>query len=193
MAGEAVASPDAASDRAGEVPRDLLLRVTMTRAVKGARSRRVCRGCPERPSQEVSDGWLRCSPTAGKGQRRARARARNPTWSAVKASDPIAGTARRLTAERASPLGFADVDRGHGGPVVRNERKAGICSGLPIDEASARRSWRADRGASQASEAPPALRTPLAKGQRKAKEEANSEWRVANREGRVEWNSEEEK
>jgi hypothetical protein len=30
----------------------------MTRAKKGARSWRACRGCPERPSKEVSDGWL---------------------------------------------------------------------------------------------------------------------------------------
>ena len=37
----------------------------MTRAVKGARSRRVCRGCPERPSQEVSDGWFE-SPEASR-------------------------------------------------------------------------------------------------------------------------------
>jgi len=43
------------------------------------------------------------------------------------------------------------IDRSHGLPVVRNERKAGSCPGLPIDEASARRSWRADLGASQAS------------------------------------------
>src|SRR5215813_10988472 len=41
----------------------------------------------------------------------------------------------------------AHIERGHGLPVVRNERKAGICSGLSFDEASARRSWRANRGA----------------------------------------------
>jgi hypothetical protein len=47
--------------------------------------------------------------------------------------------------------GFAHIDRGHGRPVVRNERKAGSGSGLPIDGASACRSWHADLGASQAS------------------------------------------
>jgi hypothetical protein len=46
---------------------------------------------------------------------------------------------------------IAHIERGHGLPVVRNERKAGICSGLSFDEASARRSWRADLGASHAS------------------------------------------
>ena len=46
---------------------------------------------------------------------------------------------------------IAHIERGHGLPVVRNERKAGSCSGRSFDEASARRSWRADRGASQAS------------------------------------------
>src|SRR4051812_32015527 len=64
----------------------------MTRAAKGARSRRACRGYPERPSKEASDGrflvgavsvgGLPVEASAKTGQRRARARARNPTWSA---------------------------------------------------------------------------------------------------------------
>jgi hypothetical protein len=81
---------------------------------------------------------------------------------------------------------IAHIERGHGLTVVRNERKAVICSDRSFDEASARRSWRANTGALAGIQAPPALRTPLAKGQRNATEEANSEWRVANREDRVE-------
>jgi hypothetical protein len=43
---------------------------------------------------------------------------------------PSPGNARRLTAHRAGWLDVRHIERGHGHPVVRNERKAGICSGL---------------------------------------------------------------
>ena len=43
---------------------------------------------------------------------------------------PSPGNARRLDASRAGWLGLRHIERGHGLPVVRNERKAGICSGL---------------------------------------------------------------
>ena len=168
----------------------------MTRAKKGARSRRECRGCPERPGHRFQTGGSEARRKAGIRQRRARARARNPTWSAVKASVPIAGLRKTPRRKPDWLVRLAHIERGHGLPVVRNERKAGICSGLSFDEASARRSQARSRascvsvyggpkGCVACIQAPPALRTPLAKGQRNAKKEANSEWRVANREGRV--------
>ena len=55
-----------------------------------------------------------------------------------KASVPVAGL--RRTPQRIRVRPDAQIDRGHGLPVVRNERKAGSCSGLSFDEAPARRS-----------------------------------------------------
>src|SRR5262249_35296249 len=108
----------------------------MTRAKKGARSRRVCRGCPERPPQRalrravladaMRDGGLPAEALAKAGERRARARARNPTWSAVKASV----SRRRVTQDVSPRIRLAGLRCGisnaaTGQPGVRNERKAG--------------------------------------------------------------------
>ena len=136
--------------RCGQRPRrggsrDLLLRVTMTSAKKGARSRRECRGCPERPGHRFQTGGSDARRKAGIRQRRARARARNPTCSAVKASVPIAGLRKTPRRKPDWLVRLAHIERGHGLPVVRNERKAGICSGLSFDEASARRSQARSR------------------------------------------------
>ena len=97
---------------------------------EGARSRRVCRGCPERPPQR---GFRRVVPMpatasakVGKGQRRARARARNPTWSAVKASVSRRRDTQDVSPQielRSSMCGISNAATGQ--PAVRNERKAG--------------------------------------------------------------------
>src|SRR4051812_9439692 len=102
----------------------------MTRVSQGARSRRACRGCPERPSKEASDGrfladrrlWRACPP---KLQRRRDNGEHGPgpeiPRGAPKGERPFAGTTRRLNAGGVWLPRFAHIERGHGGPVVRNE------------------------------------------------------------------------
>ena len=108
-------------------------------------------------------------------QRRARARARNPTWSAVKASVPVAWYAGRLDAGRDGCLGLRISIAATGDLWCATNARRALLLGL-ADRWGVRRPVMACRSGCVAGiQAPPALRTPLAKGQRETKDEANSE------------------
>src|SRR5215831_13341504 len=94
MAGEAVASPM----RLATVPGRSARPAPPGNDDPCEERRTIPEGLPRLPRQAFARGLRRVVPmpaiaaaTACKGQRRARARARNPTWSAVKASVPVAG------------------------------------------------------------------------------------------------------
>jgi hypothetical protein len=190
MAGEAVASPMRLATAPGRSARP---------APPGnddpcEERRTIPEGLPRLPREAFARGLRRVAlnppkPLAKEDrQRRARARARNPTWSAVKASVSIAGNAGRLTAHRMSGLpdmrqmksracwpDVRHIDRGQGQPGVRNERKAGSAracrsmrrphAGHGVLDTGALAGIRGANGA-------PLL---LARGRRKTEVEASSE------------------
>ena len=109
--------------------------------------------------RRASRGRQRTTASTGPGQKSHVERRKGE-----RASRLVRRTSRRKSGFAAR---FAHIDRGHGLPVVRNERKAGLLLGL-ADRWGVRRPVMACRSGCVASiQAPPALRMPLAKGQRK--------------------------
>src|SRR5215831_3954092 len=176
MAGEAVASPM----RLATVPGRSARPAPPGNDDPCEERRTIPEGLPRLPREAFARGLRRAvlnppKPSAKEDrQRQARARARNPTWSAVKASVPVAGLRKTPRRKPGWLVWIAHIERGRGLAVVRNERKAGICSGLSFDEASARRSWWANMGCPRRH--PSATGAPHAPREGAAiKEEANSE------------------
>src|SRR5262249_46683745 len=125
MAGEAVASPM----RLATAPERFARPAPPGNDDPCDERRTIPEGLPRLPREAVARGLRRAVPMltqVSRGQRRARARARNPTWSAVKASV----SRRRVTQDvspqielRSSMCGISNAATGQ--PGVRNERKAG--------------------------------------------------------------------
>src|SRR5262252_8151255 len=108
MAGEAVASPM----RLATVPGRSARPAPSGNDDPCEERRAIPEGLPRLPREAFARGLRRVAPMSAiasakddNGERRARARARNPTWSAVKASVPVAGL--RKTPHRPPHVGLA--------------------------------------------------------------------------------------
>ncbi len=150
MAGEAVVSPMRLATAPGRFARP---------APPGnddpcGERRTILEGMPSRPERpprrRLRRAVLMVRRKACIRQRQARARARNPTWSAARRASPSPGT---QDASTQIELGRSVcANRSHAGASLRcamNARRA--LPGCGSREASACRSWHADLGASQAS------------------------------------------
>src|SRR6516165_9880990 len=148
MAGEAVASPM----RLATVPGRSARPAPPGNDDPCEERRTIPEGLPRLPREAFARGLRRVAPmsaivsaTAGEGQRQARARARNPTWSAVKASVPVAGLRKtphrksgwlaRGAAYRTRPRAPCGAQRTQGGHLlgpVRSMRRLPAGHGGPI-------------------------------------------------------------
>src|SRR5436190_1339687 len=81
-----------------------------------------------------------------------------------KASVPVAGNAGRLDADRAWSLALRKSIARRGFPAVRKERKAGVAR-LRIERGVCMPVMACRSGCVASIQAPPALRTPLARGE----------------------------
>ena len=103
--------------------------------------------CPERPSREVSDGWFESPEAFGEGgpttastgpgqkshvERRKGERTRRRATQDVSPHRMSGLPDMRQVKLRAGWPEERHIERGRGLPAVRNERKAGICSGLLV-------------------------------------------------------------
>ena len=149
--------------------------------------RTIPEGLPRLPREalnEVSDGRFESSEAFGEGGPTTASTGPGQKSHVERRKGERFHRRKRRTPHRKSSFAVrsAQIDRGHGGPVVRNVRKAGSFAracrsmrrlhaghGVPI--------WvrRRHPGATGAPHAP-------REGAAKCEEEANSEWRVANRE-----------